>query len=42
VIAAAVAALLSPSAASAHAVLLGTTPSNDTVVQKQPALVSLR
>jgi len=42
VIAAAVAALLSPSAASAHAVLLGTTPSNDTVVQKQPALVTLR
>ena len=41
-IAAAVAALLSPSAASAHAVLLGTTPSNDTVVRKQPALVSLR
>src|SRR6185295_19085923 len=42
VIAAAVAALLSPSAASAHAVLLGTTPSNDNVVEKQPALVTLR
>ena len=36
------AALAAASGASAHAVLIGTTPGNDSVLERSPALVSLR